>query len=96
MNLMTPEEVVRRLGLDKPDHDGHGLERGLRRLRAWRMEERLPFIKFGDANQDEVRYDPKDVEAFIEARRRKHTSDPGPDVKKQRRRRKPSEAKAAA
>ncbi len=43
-------------------------------LRRWRWAGRgLRFIKLGAA----VRYDPADLEAFIEAGRRRSTSDPG-------------------
>ncbi len=45
-------------------------------LRRWRWSGRgPPFIKIGAA----VRYDPDDVEAFIEAGRRSSTSDLGPE-----------------
>lgn len=43
-------------------------------LRRWRWAGKGPrFCKIGGA----VRYDPADLEAFIEAGRRKSTSDPG-------------------
>ena len=43
-------------------------------LRRWRWARRPPrFVKIGAA----VRYDPADLEAFIEAGRRTSTSDPG-------------------
>ncbi len=45
-------------------------------LRRWRWSGHgPPFIKIGAA----VRYDPDDVEAFIEAGRRSSTSDLGPE-----------------
>ena len=46
-------------------------------LRKWRWEGRGPrFVKIGAA----VRYDPADVDAFIEAGRRRSTSDPGTEA----------------
>ena len=44
-------------------------------LRRWRWAGKPPpFIKVGAA----VRYDPADIGAFVESRRRASTSDPGP------------------
>ncbi len=46
-------------------------------LRRWRWAGKGPvFRKFGAA----VRYDPADLEAFIEAARRNSTSDAGPEA----------------
>ena len=46
-------------------------------LRRWRWASRPPrFVKIGAA----VRYDPADLEAFIEAGRRTSTTDPGPEA----------------
>lgn len=46
-------------------------------LRRWRWSSKGPrFIKLGGA----VRYDPLDLEIFIEAGRRRCTSDPGPET----------------
>ncbi len=44
-------------------------------LRRWRWSGRGPrFLKLGGA----VRYDPADIDAFVESSRRASTSDPGP------------------
>lgn len=44
-------------------------------LRRWRWSGHGPrFIKIGGA----VRYDPADIDAFVESGRRSSTSDPGP------------------
>ena len=46
-------------------------------LRRWRWAGRGPcFVKIGSA----VRYDPADLDALIEAGRRKSTSDPGQEA----------------
>ena len=46
-------------------------------LRRWRWAGKPPpFIKVGAA----VRYDPADIDAFVESRRRTSTSDPGRDA----------------
>lgn len=85
MSLITPKKAASLLDVSE------------RRLADWRQVGKGPrFVKLGDSPQDEVRYDERDVQKYIESRRRKHTNDPGPEVKKQRRRRKPNEAKAAA
>lgn len=45
-------------------------------VRRWRWAGKGPkFLKLGGA----VRYDPADVQAFIDASRRSSTSDPGPE-----------------
>ena len=60
--LMRENEAAARLGLK------------VATLRRWRWSCRgPPFVKIGAA----VRYDPDDIEAFIEAGRRSSTSDPG-------------------
>ena len=60
--LMTETETARLLGLK------------VATLRRWRWAGKGPrFLKLGGA----VRYDPADLEAFIEQSRRRSTSDPG-------------------
>ena len=60
--LMREHEAAARLGLK------------VATLRRWRWSCRgPPFVKIGAA----VRYDPDDIESFIEAGRRSSTSDPG-------------------
>jgi predicted site-specific integrase-resolvase len=45
-------------------------------LRRWRWSgDGPPFVRVGAA----VRYDPSDLAAYIEAHRRRSTSDPGPE-----------------
>ena len=63
--LVNEAEAARMLGLS------------VKTLRRWRWAGRPPrFVKVGAA----VRYDPADLEAFIEAGRRTSTSDPGPEA----------------
>jgi len=63
--LIDEHEAAKRLGL------------AVATLRRWRWVGRKPhFVKIGGA----VRYDPADLDAFIEAGRRKSTSDPGPEA----------------
>ncbi len=60
--LMTETEAARLLGLK------------VATLRRWRWAGKGPrFLKLGGA----VRYDPADLEAFIEQSRRRSTADPG-------------------
>ncbi len=60
--LMREQEAAARLGLK------------VATLRRWRWSCRgPPFVKIGAA----VRYDPDDIESFIDAGRRSSTSDPG-------------------
>ena len=61
--LLTEHEVAARLALR------------VATLRRWRWAGvGLPFIKIGSC----VRYDPRDVDAFVETSRRQSTTDPGP------------------
>ena len=63
--LMTETEAARLLGLK------------VATLRRWRWGGKPPrFLKIGGA----VRYDPADLEAFIEQSRRRSTSDPGQEA----------------
>ena len=60
--LVAEAEAARILGLS------------VKTLRRWRWAGRGPcFVKIGSA----VRYDPRDLAAFIDAGRRTSTSDPG-------------------
>ena len=60
--LITETETARLLGLK------------VATLRRWRWAGKGPrFLKLGGA----VRYDPADLEAFIEQSRRRSTADPG-------------------
>ncbi len=60
--LLNEHEVAARLGVSH------------RSLQKWRVTgSPLPFIKIGNC----VRYDERDVLAFIEAQRRRSTSDQG-------------------
>ena len=66
--LINETEASRVLGLS------------VKTLRRWRWAGRgLRFVKIGSA----VRYDPADLDAFIEAGRRKSTSDPGQEAAQQ-------------
>jgi len=61
-HLVNETEAARILGLS------------VKTLRRWRWAGKPPcFLKLGGA----VRYDPADLEAFIEQSRRRSTSDPG-------------------
>ena len=63
--LINETEASRVLGLS------------VKTLRRWRWAGRGPcFVKIGGA----VRYDPPDLASFIEAGRRKSTSDPGQEA----------------
>ncbi len=63
--LVNEDQAAKRLGLS------------VKTLRRWRWAGRGPgFLKIGFA----VRYDPAELRAFIEASRRRSTSDPGPDA----------------
>jgi predicted DNA-binding transcriptional regulator AlpA len=65
VRLIDEHEAAKRLGL------------AVATLRRWRWVGRDPrFVKIGGA----VRYDPSDLDAFIEAGRRTSTSDPGPEA----------------
>jgi hypothetical protein len=64
-NLINEHEAAARLGLK------------VSTMRRWRWAGTgVPFVRIGSA----IRYDPRDLEAFIAAGRRKSTSDPGPAV----------------
>ncbi len=63
--LVAEAEAARILGLS------------VKTLRRWRWAGRGPcFVKIGSA----VRYDPRDLAAFIDAGRRTSTSDPGQEA----------------
>ncbi len=63
--LVNEHEAARVLGLS------------VKTLRRWRWAGReIRFLKIGAA----VRYDPADLAAYIEAARRRSTSDPGPEA----------------
>ena len=65
VRLVDEREAAERLGL------------AVATLRRWRWVGRGPlFVKIGGA----VRYDPADLDALIEAGRRKSTSDLGPEA----------------
>lgn len=65
VRLVDEREAAERLGL------------AVATLRRWRWVGRGPlFVKIGGA----VRYDPADLDALIEAGRRKSTSDPGQEA----------------
>ena len=65
-HLLTETEAARSLGLK------------VATLRRWRWAGKPPvYRKIGGA----VRYDPSDLTTFIEASRRKSTSDAGPDAR---------------
>ncbi len=60
--LLTERDASQRLGLS------------VRTLQKWRLQGNgPPFLKLGGA----VRYDPEDLEQYVEAARRRSTSDPG-------------------
>lgn len=60
--LLTEQQASAVLGLS------------VRTLQKWRLQGNGPrFVKLGHA----VRYDPKDLEGFVDRSRRRSTSDPG-------------------
>jgi hypothetical protein len=79
--VLGHDPLLRRLHTEK--QEAARLRVSTRTLQAWRYRGGgPPYLKLGSGSWGAIRYDPADVDAWLEECTRTSTSDPGPETER--------------